>query len=255
MKQLLDLLDSIISNNEYHAAIETSDYDKLRELSDDYFLQFKDFYCRADRHRYSDITKHLSPQTPDALERLRDGMNQILEDARSNEYDHDTEEPKNLECYKKLVKLADHIELESYRLSSVYHIKAIADRANTTYQQSNDLLIDSKKNIEDTACKAQHLSQQLISILGIFAGIIVTFSFATTVVGDTIANLAKNDIVYLCFTICVLGLVFLNIMAFLMSFVTKLSGHSFSKTFPWLIYVVATISIFALTLFFYFHMK
>lgn len=255
MKQLLDLLDSIISNNEYHTAIETSDYDKLRELSDGYFLQFKDFYCRAGRHRYSDITKHLTPKTPDALDLLRDGMNQILEDARSNEYDHDAEEPKNLECYKKLVKLVDHIELETYRLSSIYHIKAIADRANTTYQQSNELLIKSEKNINDTECKAQHLSQQLISILGIFAGIIVTFSFATTVVGDTIANLAKNDIVYLGFAICVLGLVFLNIMAFLMSFITKLSGHTFSKTFPWLIYIFGTISILTLTMFLYFHMK
>lgn len=252
MKELLDLLDSIISNNSYHNAIETDDYEKLRELSDDYFLKLKDFYCRVDRHRYSDISKHLSQKTPDALDRLRDGMNRILDDARSNYYDHDTEEPKNQECYKKIVKLADHIELESSRLSSVYQIKVIAERASATYQQSNDLLNKSKQSIEDTEEKAQKLSQQLISILGIFAGIVVTFSFATSTIGEALSNLTGANVCQLGFIICLLGVVFANVIAVLMSFITKLSWSKMRTAIPWVLYCLINVVLITLTLIFYF---
>ena len=254
MKELLDLLDSIISNNEYHNAIETCDYDKLRKISDEYFLKLKKFYYRVERHRYSDISKHLTQKTPDALDRLRDGMNQILDDARSNYYDHDVEEPQNLECYKRVVKLADHIELESFRLSSVYQIKAIADRAESTYQQSNDLLNKSQKSIEDTEDRAKKLSQQLISILGIFAGIVVTFSFATSTIGEALSNLTQANVCQLGFIICLLGVIFANVVAMLMSFITKLSWSKMRSAIPWVLYSVINGVLITLTMVFYFKM-
>ena len=98
MTELLDLLDSIIADDTYHNAIEAIDNDKIREISDKYFLKFKAFYIRIDRHRYSDISKHLSDKTPDVFDRLREGMGQILEDARKNLYDQDETEPQNKEC-------------------------------------------------------------------------------------------------------------------------------------------------------------
>lgn len=254
MKELLDILDLIISDHTYHNAIETNDYDKLREISDEYFLKFKSFYSRVDRHRYSDISKHLTEKTPDALDLLRDGMNQVLEDARSNEYDHDTEEPQNLECYKKVVKLADHIELEASRLSSVYQIKVIADRAESTYQKSDDLLKKSEQSIEDTKDKAQKLSQQLISILGIFAGIVVTFSFATSTIGEALSNLTQANVCYLGFIICLLGVIFANVVAMLMSFVTKLSWSKMRSAIPWVLYSVINVVLITLTMIFYFKM-
>ena len=181
-------------------------------------------------------------------------MNQILEDARSNEYDHDTEEPQNLECYKKVLKLADHIELEASRLSSVYQIKVIADRAESTYQKSDDLLKKSEQSIEDTKDKAQKLSQQLISILGIFAGIVVTFSFATSTIGEALSNLTQANVCHLGFIICLLGVIFANVVAMLMSFVTKLSWSKMRSAIPWVLYSVINVVLITLTMIFYFKM-
>ena len=254
MTELLRLLDSIVSNDTYHNAIEANDSDKIREVSDEYFGKFKRFYCRVDRHRYSDISKHLASKTPDVLDRLRDGMNQILDDARKNNYDHDTEEPQNQDCYKKIVKLADHIELESSRLSSVVQIKVVADRANATYQKSNELLETAKESINLTSERAGKLSQQLISILGIFSGIVVTFSFATSTIGGAFSNLANINASQLGFVICLLGFVFSNVVAVLMSFITKLAWSKMRTAIPWLLWFLVNAILISLTVFFYLKM-
>ena len=251
MTELLDLLDSIIADDTYHNAIEAIDNDKIREISDKYFLKFKSFYIRIDRHRYSDISKHLSDKTPDVFDRLREGMGQILEDARKNLYDQDETEPQNKECYKKIIKLADHIELESSRLSSIYQIKVVSAEANATYNESNKLLERAKTSIGDTEEKAGKLSQQLISILGIFAGIVVTFSFATSTIGEALSNLTNVNITQLGFIVCLLGVVFANVVAILMSFITKLSWSKMRSAIPWILYIVINVVLITLTFVFY----
>ena len=255
MVELISLLDQIAKDVEFHSAIDDNDEESIRRIADDYFNKFKDIYTRIDRHRYSDVAKYIDSEVQDTVDSLKQMMKCIIECAIKNEYDQDPKNSDDYKCYLKICKLSDHIELEVARYSSIKRIELVASEHVKQEQDVLNLLADAENNVKETETRTKNLSQQLISILGIFAGIIVTFSFSTTVVGETVANLAKTDVVYLCFTICVLGLVFLNIMAFLMSFVTKLSGHSFSKTFPWLIYFGATISISALTLFFYFHMK
>ena len=155
---------------------------------------------------------------------------------------------------QKINKLSDHIELEAARYSSIKKIQLIAETHSKQEEDMLKLLQETGDTVTETHEQAKNLSQQLISILGIFAGIIVTFSFATTIVGETIANLAKSDVVCLGFIVSVLGAIFMNVIAFLLSFVTKLSGHKFSEKIPWLVYIVGNLIAIGLTLFFYFKM-
>lgn len=223
----------------------------MRAKADDYFMQFKDIYARIGRHRYSDVTKYIDSLLQDTVDSLRDGVRTIISYAEANEYDADTEDPLNQECYKKINKLSDHIELEAARYSSIKKIQLIAETHSKQEEDMLKLLQETGDTVTETHEQAKNLSQQLISILGIFAGIIVTFSFATTIVGETISNLAKSDVVYLGFIVSVLGTIFMNVIAFLLSFVTKLSGHSFTKKFPWLVYIVGNLIAVGLALFFF----
>ena len=150
--------------------------------------------------------------------------------------------------------MCDHIELEAARYSSIQKIQLMAEAYSKKEEDVLKLLEKTEATVTETQDQAKNLSQQLISILGIFAGIIITFSFATTIVGETVANLAKSDVVYLGFIISVLGAIFFNVIAFLLSFVTKLSGHKFSEKIPWLVYIVGNLIAIGLTLFFYFKM-
>ncbi len=251
MTELIALLKDIATNLEFHCSIIENDEDVMRKEADAYFMRFKEIYSRIGRHRYSDVTKYIDSLIQDNVDSLRDGVKGIILCAEANEYNNDTENPENQECYKKINKLYDHIELEATRYSNTKKMQLIAK----THIKQEEKMLELLKEAKDTATKTQEqakgLSQQLISILGIFAGIIVTFSFATTVVGETVANMAKSDAVYLGFVISVLGAVFMNVIAFLLSFVTKLSGHTFSKKFPWLIYIVGNLIAVGLALFFF----
>jgi len=254
MTELITLLNDIATDLEFHCSITDCDEDLMRAKADDYFMQFKDIYARIGRHRYSDVTKYIDSLLQDTVDSLRDGVRTIISCAEANEYDADTEDPLKQECYKKINKLSDHIELEAARYSSIKKIQLIAETHSKQEEDMLKLLQETGDTVTETHEQAKNLSQQLISILGIFAGIIVTFSFATTIVGETIANLAKSDVVYLGFIISVLGAIFMNVIAFLLSFVTKLSGHSFTKKFPWLVYIVGNLITVGLALFFFFKM-
>ncbi|MBE6598559.1 MAG: CvpA family protein [Ruminococcaceae bacterium] len=254
MKELIELLNDIATDLDFHCSIIENDEEKKRAKADDYFRRFIDIYARIERHKYSDVTKYIDRQLQDTVDSLRDGVRGIISCAEANEYDTDPEGSDTRECYKKINKLCDHIELEAARYSSIKKIQWLAESYNKRDEKMLGLLDDAASSVEEAHNRAKGLSEQLISILGIFAGIIVTFSFATTVVGETVANITKSDVVYLGFAISVLGAIFLNLIAFLLSFVTKLSGHSFSKKFPWLVYIVGNLVAIGLSLFFFFKM-
>lgn len=254
MKELIGLLDKIAQDKDFESAILDGDEDSIRKISDTYFQQFKDFYSRVERHRYSDISKHLERQMQDAREHLLQCVRCIVTSAHENGYDVDNESSDCRKCYDKIYKLYDHIELEIARYSSLYQISLLADRQkerDKTISESETRITQSVKDAEE---KVKKLSEQVISILGIFAGIIVTFSFATTVVGETVTNMAKGDVMHLCFVISLLGLIFINVIGLLMSFVGKLSGHRIQGAFPWAVYGIGSGLVFASMIFFYCNM-
>lgn len=252
MTELISLLNDIASDLEFLCFIAENDDENMMAKADAYFKRFKGIYARIDRHRYSDVSKYIDASIQDTVDTLRDGMRGIISCAEVNNYDHDPLDVTNQECYKKINKLCDHIELEATRYSSIKKMQVMAETHSKQEEDMLKLLKETEDAVAETHTQAKNLSQQLISILGIFAGIIVTFSFATTIVGETVANLAKSDVVYIGFIISLLGTIFMNVIAFLLSFVTKLSGHTFSKTFPWLIYVMGNLISAGLAIFLFF---
>ncbi len=254
MTEFINLLSDIANDLEFHCSIIDNDEENMRAKADAYFMTFKEIYARIGRHRYSEVSKYIDSLLQDTVDALRDGVKAIISCAEANGYDNDADDPTNNECYKKIDKLCDHIELEAARYSSIKKMQLMAESHSKQEEDMLALLKETEETVTETHEQAKNLSQQLISILGIFAGIIVTFSFATTIVGETIANLAKSDVVYLGFIISVLGTIFMNVIAFLLSFVTKLSGHTFSKEFPWLVYIVGNLVAIGLSLFFFFKM-
>ena len=254
MTELIDLLDEIAKDLDFHCSIIDNDEEPMRVKADAYFIRFKEIYARIGRHRYSDVSKYIDSLLQDTVDALSVGMKCIISCAEANEYDNDAEDSANQECYKKINKLCDHIELEAVRYSSIKKMQVMAETHSKQEEDMLKLMQEAEETVSEAHDQAKGLSQQLISILGIFAGIIVTFSFVTTIVGETIATLAKSDVVYLGFITSVLGAIFMNVIAFLLSFVTKLSGHTFSKIFPWLTYIVGNFIAVALSLFFFFKM-
>lgn len=255
MTELITILGKIADDLEFQISIiDNEDEQVIREKADNYFKELSAFYKRVDRHRYAEISRFLNDRMQDDRDHLLAGIKCILECAQKNEYDKDEEGSDTRSCYVKICKLCDHIELEVLRLSSTSKIKAVADSYDKNKKSVDDLLAEARTTLNDTERKAKNLSQQLISILGIFAGIIVTFSFATTVVGETVTTMAKGDVMHLCFVISLLGLIFINVIGLLMSFVGKLSGHNIKGSFPWAVYGIGNGLVLISMIFFYCNM-
>ncbi len=238
MTELIDVLNELARDIDFHESI-AEEQDEKYALADEYFHKLKAVYSRIDRHKYSDISKYINSHQQDEMYILCGNLLCVIECAKSNDYDKDPENER--QCFVKLTKLYDHVELELSRCSSLGEMKALAQQHKKEADNLRVQLAEMEKTIKEAQEKSKHLSEQLISILGIFAGIIITFSFATTVAGETLVALSKWDVTYWAFVLCVLGLVFANLIALLLSFVTKLSGHVFSNTFPRVIYILSNL--------------
>jgi len=250
MTELIELLDEIAKNEEFHIAIMDEDEDAIRKISDDYFKKFEIFYSRVERHKYSDVSKYISDEIPDKMDHLREGILCIIESAQKNEYDMDDAESSAKKCYIKIVKLHDHIELEMLRLSSINKLKFIGESFNRQKDEIDTSLQKIKSNIDDSEKRVKSLSEQVISILGIFAGIVVTFSFATSSIGEALAHLTELNAIYLGFIICLLGLVFVNAISLLMIFVWKLSRNEPISAVIWVAYGIVNLILIFMTIFF-----
>lgn len=252
-KELIKLLQRIASDHKFSDARMSKDEDIIRPEADEYFQKFKAVYRRIGRHRYSEISKYIDSQTPDATDALKNNVRVIIESARKNEYDTDTVE-ENRECYKKLEKLCDHIELECYRATSLAEIRSLADEYDKKKNEIDKLLCRTDKKAEGVEKKVKGLAQEQISILGIFAGIVVAVAFATSSASGIFADIGKADATYLAFIFFCFGLVFFNVFSLLMFFVGQLSGHEMKYTFPTWVFIGGNAALIIGIVFFYLKM-
>lgn len=253
MQELIELLERIALDHKLSDAIEDRDEETIREKSDDYFHEFEDVYIHIERHRYSEISKYVDSQTPDAIDVLSNNIKVIIESAQQNEYDTDDNESVR-GCYKKLEKLYDHIELECYRATSVAEIRSLANEYDKKKQEIDELLGKATEKVKETEEKVKGLTQEQISILGIFAGIVVAIAFATSSASGVFADISRGDATYLAFVFSAFGAAFFNVLSLLMYFVGRLSGHKLKSKFPKLIFIVGNLVLVGGTIFFYLRM-
>ena len=201
------------------------------ELSHSKIAQFAaelcSIYSEKDfRHSYweiSSVVEKLSPDQRDALcENLRElqrGAEEIL-DKRA-----EPKEEKNT-IRQKIAKLCDHVDLESLRLARI-------DRVEYIGQEANSALTAADGKLKETGDKANALSNQVegyhaqsISILGIFSGLVITFSGAIQFSASSLTNISEMNVYKISYFVCLTFLFLFNIIFMLMYSISKISGKS-----------------------------
>lgn len=166
----------------------------------------KEFYDTNKRHRYSDITSHLYNlhiKQDGKIDNIRKNI-KFLIDTIDN-----TEQLKD-----NLLKLQDHILLEIVRLN---HIKEI------------------KQEIEKTSKEVQESKKSYITILGIFASIILAFVSGISFSNSVLSNIDKASIYRLIFVMAFIALFVGNILYALFAFLSKiaLAGKEYKNPLIW----------------------
>lgn len=249
--------------------MEQNKYELLKTLLDDlskttsnkkdpeeYVAQLRHIYSNNFRHSYSDISRFLlekqdNNNLAENISFIAEGLKSI-KDIIYAKYSTET----NLK--KCVSKLHDHIHLESVRLNYVTYKLSNIDQeiaeTNNLIDEFNLKLTESIDEFNLKLIKSKNdinkLSAQYITILGIFASIVITVFVGFNLVTSVFSNIANTDIHKISFFCCLVGFIIFNTVIALLSFLSKIASIKL-HTYIILILAIADIVLMSGVCFFY----
>lgn len=210
------------------------------ELTDDklseYLNRFNIIYSDDFRHDYSEITRILFLLTND--QDARDFMASKIKDIynKSKEYDQEQGLSESSKTTKALRKLKDHINLENIRMAEFLKISGEVNNANevaaTLVQEidenqsvMNKLNSEVKKaenNMKNIQEQMKESTTESITILSIFAGIVMAFSGGMSFISNAISGINKIGPYRLSIFILLIGDIMFNVIFLLLYMVGKI---------------------------------
>ncbi|GAA9212850.1 hypothetical protein BTM418_06690 [Helicobacter pylori] len=183
----------------------------LSSQKDQIIKDLKEIYEGECKHKYSKITTIILNSTRDkeqAFMMLTQNIKTLKE----------IQDNKEVESIKpKLEKLYDHMNLECIRLQD------FDEKMSRVKDVSIRLEDDLNKNYKKLSEELNKQQTQYITILGIFASIVLTFVGGLAFSTSVLSNIDKANAYRLVFVMAFIALFFGNILYLLFSFLSKIS--------------------------------
>lgn len=227
----------------------------------EFYLRLEDIYYNPDaenyRHFYSDIFACLSLIDADSslgnLDILAQNMEVIKEGYVPININEKNNEP--IDIRKEIIKLYDHTNLDISRINYTKRLngetqselanteilindlkKRLSD-ADAALNQATKHFNEESENLKNTVHDSQKKMQnEYITILGIFASIVLAFTGGMTFSGSVLENIHKASCYRILAIVLVLGLILFNLMWLLIDFLRDINGKSIRK---WWISILA----------------
>lgn len=211
-KILKELCESFLS--------ETSSYEPKNSINKiNEFLEQKE---KMERIFYSEISGFIFNLLPVERGNFNTNIDKLLYllcNPSNNLFDDIVEENKN-DITKIVIKFFDHTHLAIYQIENAQNIIA-----STMFEAKEEL----KKEIKG-------MEKEYISILGIFAAIVLAFVGGITFSTSILENIDKASIYRIIFITSSLALILLNIFYILIYFLISINGIKKENTLPQRIY-------------------
>lgn len=219
----------------------------------DYYLKLESIYYDAStnnfRHYYSDIFATLtfidSSVFDGNLDVLAQNMQSIKDGYRSKNSDSNG---KQIDIEKEINKLYDHINLDIARInytkrftseteSKLVQNKVLISELQSRLKESDVERKNTFEAIKAETTKAQQESKdnlskmqsEYITILGIFASIVLAFTGGMTFSTTILENISSTSIYRIIVISLILGLILFNVMWLLIDFLRDINGKSIRK--------------------------
>ncbi len=181
---------------------ETKDYKPEKTIENiQAYLDFKD---KLDRILYSEISNHVFSLDMSTRGIFATNVEKLLL------YSLDDEVEITEDCRKMIIKIYDHFQLALNQI----------ENANTIFASSIE---DAKINLYE---EIKGIEKEYISILGIFAAIILAFVGGITFSSSVLQNIAGISIYRLLMVIDLLALVLINAIYMLIKFIFVINNKS-----------------------------
>lgn len=200
-----------------------------REKSEIYKRLEHIYYYNKDekyRHFYSDIYAALSlidkdPSIGD-LEILSQNLDIIMKNYQANQnYDEDG---NAIDISEEIFKLYDHANLDIARFMA---LKETGDKNKAEQRRMDGLVFDIEqkyKKLEETIPDIKDMQKNYISILGIFASIVLSFTAGMAFSTSVLDNIYKASIYRTIIVTAIVGMVFIAMIWLLMDFIKSIHG-------------------------------
>ncbi len=136
---------------------------------------------------------------------------------------------------KIVIKIYDHVQLATHQIENGRNM-------------FGDAIVEAKSRLHD---EIKGIEKEHITILGIFASIVLAFVGGITFTTSVLENIDKVSVFRLIFTVDVIGAVLVNVIYLLISFILKIndkdkeSDRKFIKIANWVLLGIATLILIA----------
>ena len=201
-----------LEKNLFKMALSPLEEDGLRDIAG----KLKTLYSNNFRHSYARFYPLILEIAKDENEYNLDYLSDNLESIRRL---------VEKDClYNPLSKLSDHLNLEIGRYN---HYSEYESRVKDLLKQNQDIaaaLADAQNSADKANEKAASMQTEYITILGIFAAIILAFTGSFSFAGSVLNNIHQASIYRLIIISLVVGLVTFNIISILIDFIIKINN-------------------------------
>lgn len=129
----------------------------------------------------------------------------------------------SLNFMKSFYKLHDHINLEILQLKSMKEIEVKTIDTKKDLDKVYRLVDEANQNVRNSQDKLNNMQKEYITILGIFASIVLAFVAGFSFSNSVLSNIHQVNIYKLSFIICLIGIFITNILYFLFSFIKDIN--------------------------------
>lgn len=197
--------------------------ERIEKLQKIYSDDFRHFYSEL----FTTVTLIKNDEKYD-LQTLLENIGMIFEGIK-NKYDDPNDSDISDEFFKKVKKLYDHINLDIARFN---YISTVASTLEQKLQKNNEELQNK-------------MQRDYVTILGIFAAILITFVSSMAFSTSVLNNIDKVNVHHLTFIMTLIAFLLFNLLNLLLNFLAKINKINTNGT-NWFIGVINTVLIIAL---------
>lgn len=213
----MDELLKIINELSAPSSIELT-----QENKENFYQRIKNIYSNVSfRYSYSELSAILEEKCPEEREQIEFNLREI-----SYLFDDDDDEK-----IAKFYKLLDHISLESMRLNRMAKVEYFSSAAEQSRQEVNDLYAYIKGKVNQLNRRVDRSYGQIVSILGIFTGIVLSCVFALQLFQSSFSNLKEENFYFILLLVLVVTFALFNTIFMLLFVIGKLTGMTLAVNY------------------------
>lgn len=174
------------------------------------------------RHSYFILSQYLGALSPDVRDALPEFIRKTLTYAEQQAQSNPTEQVQR--PIQSGYKLLDHVQLECLRLNRTAQMNFCVEQYKNTYERTQSMMEDVRKEGDELKKKVSGFHEQSITILGIFAAVIIGFIAQLSMFAKGFETLTPANVYAVLFYCVIAGVLVFDTLFMLMFCIARIAN-------------------------------